>query len=169
MEFWRGTPEDETIESVQTQTLPRAHVDMWDLYDIGRVDNYFTGAIDQVSFFNYALSDDDVQSLHADMDPSGWDPPFQTVSEECKMSTDSANQCGQAGQLVTCVPADRGVRLSSYPQGRIEMYSEVAQQWGTVCGHWLWDNDEPANIVCRQLGYAGGTLYTYGSSSTALH
>eukprot|EP01051_Picozoa_sp_SAG22_P000021 SAG22_NODE_1_length_62449_cov_158.689270_21_plen_493_part_00 len=33
--------------------LPTAHVDTWDLYDIGRVDNYFTGAIDQVSFFNY--------------------------------------------------------------------------------------------------------------------
>ena len=21
-----------------------------------------------------------------------------------------------------------------------------------MCGHWFWDNDEPANIVCRQLG-----------------
>ena len=28
-----------------------------------------------------------------------------------------------------------------------------------------WDNDEVANIVCRQLGYASGTIYTYGHTS----
>ena len=35
--------------------------------------------------------------------------------------------------------------------GRIEVMNSQ-NQWGTVCGHWFWDNDEPANIVCRQLG-----------------
>eukprot|EP01051_Picozoa_sp_SAG22_P026387 SAG22_NODE_8301_length_666_cov_0.966490_2_plen_104_part_01 len=50
-------------------------------------------------------------------------------------------------------------------QGRIELYNENIQGWGTVCGHWLWDNDNPADIVCRQLGYEGGVLYTYGASS----
>jgi len=34
-----------------------------------------------------------------------------------------------------------------------------------VCGHWYWENDEPANIVCRGLGYESGTLYTFGTSS----
>ena len=38
--------------------------------------------------------------------------------------------------------------------------------WGTVCGHWLWNNDEPANIACRDLGYESGSLFTYGASFT---
>ena len=28
----------------------------------------------------------------------------------------------------------------------------------------FWNNNEPANIVCRALGYSSGTLYTFGSS-----
>lgn len=40
----------------------------------------------------------------------------------------------------------------------------AAPVWGTVCGHWLWDSDTAADIVCQDLGYASGTLYTFGSS-----
>eukprot|EP01043_Picozoa_sp_COSAG02_P075429 COSAG02_NODE_15551_length_1161_cov_0.677966_2_plen_321_part_01 len=129
----------------------------------------------------------DVAALSTELDPAGWSPPAEVVSEDCKMSTTSANQCGQTGSMATCVPSTtcigtvqadgscdghtRGVRLSSYPQGRIEIYNEDVQGWGTVCGHWLWDNDAPADIVCRQLGYSGGVLYTYGAGAgtTSLH
>ena len=43
----------------------------------------------------------------------------------------------------------------------------AAPIWGTVCGHWLWDSNEAANIVCRDLGYERGTLYTFGTSLNA--
>ena len=38
----------------------------------------------------------------------------------------------------------------------------------TAAGHWMWDNDEPANVVCRQLGYSHGSLYTFGNSLAEL-
>lgn len=57
--------------------------------------------------------------------------------------------------------------------GRLEVYTgEIlpdgsrsdTPSWGTVCGHWLWDNDEAANIACHDLGYISGSLFTYGAS-----
>lgn len=68
------------------------------------------------------------------------------------------------------------------------MLNPTSNTWGTVCksqallqflvvsrsfserllvitgGHWFWNNDNSANIVCRQLGYVGGTVYTFGVS-----
>ena len=35
---------------------------------------------------------------------------------------------------------------------------------GTVCGHWFWDNDNFARVVCQQLGFADGVGYTFGST-----
>ena len=45
--------------------------------------------------------------------------------------------------------------------------ADATPTWGTVCGHWFWDNAEPANIVCRALGYESGDIYTYGTSMNA--
>ena len=56
------------------------------------------------------------------------------------------------------------------PQGRIEVFRDGA--WGTVCGHWFWDSNEGADIVCKTLTdangnhpYAGGTVYTFGDAA----
>ena len=57
--------------------------------------------------------------------------------------------------------------------GRIEVFNNhitrpgapSAGAWGTVCGHYFWDNDELANIVCRQQGYTSGQLYTFGATN----
>eukprot|EP01052_Picozoa_sp_SAG31_P054614 SAG31_NODE_14644_length_795_cov_0.961207_1_plen_147_part_01 len=64
------------------------------------------------------------------------------------------------------------VRLSAYPMGRIEVFNDGS--WGTVCGHWFWDSNNGADIVCRSLRdesgeqpYAGGTVYTAGCDSSA--
>ena len=75
----------------------------------------------------------------------------------------SAAQCGEAGGVSTCT-GSQDARLSAYPQGRIEVFNTAVQGWGTVCGHWMWDNDNVANLVCRELGYDGGALYTYGAA-----
>jgi len=34
-----------------------------------------------------------------------------------------------------------------------------------VCGHYTWDNDNVAAMVCRHLGYSTGELYTYGHTT----
>ena len=52
-------------------------------------------------------------------------------------------------------------------QGRIELLDPTTQQWGTMCGHHFWDNNNAADIVCRQLGFAGGEIYNYGATTGA--
>ena len=59
---------------------------------------------------------------------------------------------------------DEGQEARVCQQGRIEVYNGALGKWGTVCGHWLWNNDEAANIVCRAQGFAGGSMYTFGAS-----
>ena len=97
-------------------------------------------------------------------------------SATCTAGTNAAAVCGTTGAGMTCgaaeaPPPDRVAtsdiyRLSDYPQGRIEVYNDAIGSWGTVCGHWLWDNHNVAKIVCQKLGYEDGALYTYGVSST---
>ena len=61
---------------------------------------------------------------------------------------------------------------ASCRMGRVEVYNRMAQHadgvgqgtWGTVCGHWFWDNDNFAGVVCRQLGFEDGVGYTFGST-----
>ena len=88
-------------------------------------------------------------------------PEVVPADGECMIDSASAAQCGQIGTHATCTGSQQ-YRLSAYPQGRIEVFNENVGGWGTVCGHWFWDNDGLADMVCRKLGYEGGTLYTYG-------
>ena len=97
------------------------------------------------------------------------------AGQACTAGTESASICGNAGSGMSCgqaAPPVAGgsggaVRLSDYPQGRIEVFDGT--QWGTVCGHWFWDSNEGADMVCKQITdaagnhpYVGGTVYTAG-------
>eukprot|EP01043_Picozoa_sp_COSAG02_P020736 COSAG02_NODE_1029_length_15083_cov_8.066271_12_plen_312_part_01 len=97
-------------------------------------------------------------------------------------STDAADTVMDVTVTATCVgtAATHQARLSCVhsagtdgcKMGRIEVFnnhitrpgSPAAGAWGTVCGHYYWDNDNLANIVCRQMGYSSGQTYTFGKT-----
>jgi hypothetical protein len=62
---------------------------------------------------------------------------------------------------------------SSCHMGRIEVFNPNARHvgtsgagtWGTVCGHWFWEGDTLAQVVCSQLGYQHGSTYTFGHTN----
>ena len=78
------------------------------------------------------------------------------------MGTATAQQAASSSVRLGCTHT---AGSSNCHQGRIEVLNPALQQWGTVCGHWYWDNDHAADIVCRQLGYQGGTLYVSSSNA----
>merc|ERR1719272_1033649 len=71
---------------------------------------------------------------------------------------------------VNCQSATSGVRLvggAGAHQGTVQVW--VNSAWGTVCDD-NWD-DNDAEVVCRQLGFAGGTQHqsaTYGQGSGSI-
>merc|ERR1712196_543517 len=67
----------------------------------------------------------------------------------------SCGLCGLYNQgVVDSTGKDGEARLSAYPKGRIEIYR--AGKWGTLCGHFWWDNDHGASMICKQVGYPAG-------------
>ena len=76
------------------------------------------------------------------------------------------------GKSFICGPKSHGARLAcassvgtgTCHQGRIELLNPYSGHWGTVCGHHVWNNDFAANVVCQELGFQSGTIYTYGST-----
>ena len=56
-------------------------------------------------------------------------------------------------------------RIEVFNQNTLHLTSRERGSWGTVCGHWYWDNNNMADVVCRQLGFATGEIYTFGHSS----
>ena len=95
---------------------------------------------------------------------------------------------GNVGQLearLSCVAqSQRSSETTSFSvhshgqgcrMGRLEVYNPSARHadgngqgtWGTVCGHWFWDNDNAANVACRQImgSSASGYMYTFGATT----
>lgn len=70
--------------------------------------------------------------------------------------------------LIVCLflgrKANNGdVQLEAYPRGRVRIYKDG--EWGTLCGHWWWNNQHGASNICKQLGYEGGTKYSAAGGS----
>jgi hypothetical protein len=59
---------------------------------------------------------------------------------------------GSAPPQTARLGCSHSVGTGSCHQGRMEVLNPKTKQWGTVCGHYLWDNDQAAHILCRQLG-----------------
>jgi hypothetical protein len=97
--------------------------------------------------------------------------PFQTGSTDPSHCTPPPPPTG--GQTHTSTTARLGcthTATGTCRQGRMEVLNPRMNGgsggWGTVCGHWLWNNDKAASIFCRQLGYSFGQIYTYGASAS---
>ena len=89
--------------------------------------------------------------------------PYLTLTAgECDSGSAPAPPQTGGGSTATARLGCTHTGASTCRQGRIEVFNPSGNEWGTVCGHWMWDNDNVANIVCRQLGFAYGTLYTFG-------
>jgi hypothetical protein len=92
----------------------------------------------------------------------------------------SAGSTGVHNARLSCVhqsqmPAEDGTVVpdgTSCRMGRLEVFNPTARHadgsgsgtWGTVCGHWYWDNDNAAAVACRQMGFATGVMYTFGTT-----
>jgi len=98
-----------------------------------------------------------------------FDCPLQRAElQDCSHAHDQGVECTDIDTtteiVVTTETFDRGaVRLTDYPRGRIEIFT--GNGWGTLCGHYWWDNHKGAENICKQLGYAGGTKYTAGGGT----
>ena len=89
---------------------------------------------------------------------------LQLTTGECDSGAPPSGPQTGGGTTATARLGCTHTGASTCRQGRIEVFNAAGNEWGTVCGHWMWDNDDVANIVCRQLGFAYGTLYTFGVS-----
>jgi deleted-in-malignant-brain-tumors protein 1 len=72
------------------------------------------------------------------------------------------HDCGHHEDVgVNCKSATSGVRLAGGAgahEGTVQVWVNSRQAWGTVCDD-RWDSNDAA-VVCRQLGFSGGTAHT---------
>ena len=45
----------------------------------------------------------------------------------------------------------------------------LADEKSIASGHWFWEGDTLAEVVCRQLGYSSGATYTFGHTPQLPH
>jgi hypothetical protein len=80
---------------------------------------------------------------------------------------DMVRSLRHASKSSKALPVNGDARLSAYPKGRIEIYKDG--KWGTLCGHYWWNNNHGASMICKQAGYAqGGKQVIRGGSSVDL-
>lgn len=56
------------------------------------------------------------------------------------------------------------IMLESHPRGRVNIWTKG--KWHSLIGHYFWDSQKGAEMLCKQLGYTGGTRYTAGKGSS---
>eukprot|EP00494_Astrolonche_serrata_P031826 UN32095 len=66
--------------------------------------------------------------------------------------------------LCSDVSQDWHLRLTSYPQGRLQVWK--SGNWHTVCGHRFWSNHFGAETACKFLGFAEGGVVVNMSEET---
>ena len=115
---------------------------------------------------------------------------FEIQSSNCEDPQESYGQSTENGQCGGQSHYDAGEacrmgRVEVYNPSARHANGAGTGTWGTVCGtsahvwlccwlppltcldtsfagHYFWDNTEMANVVCRQLGFPNGFIYTFG-------
>ena len=105
--------------------------------------------IGQAMLFDAKRCEFSLDAVREDGDPPGLNPTVRLTGQNARCSRQG---CPGRIEVLAPPPGD--------PEG--------CPIWGTVCGHEFWENDEPANVVCRALGYTSGSLYTCKALSRPL-
>ena len=101
--------------------------------------------IGQALLFDAKRCEFSLDAVREDGDPPGLSPTVRLTGQNARCSAQ-----GCTGRIEVLAP----------PPGD----ADGCPIWGTVCGHEFWENDEPANVVCRALGYTSGSLYNCAPS-----
>ena len=90
-----------------------------------------------------------------------------TISLTCLQSAPHRNV------RLSCLHNAGGAATAPCNMGRMEIFNPNVDRpggggsgaWGSVCGQWMWNNNNAARIFCQELGFADGEIYTFGKTN----
>ena len=144
--------------------------DLWGLTDANVVCTQlgFPGALEAPQFAHFGEGTgriwmDNVQCLG--FENKLWECSFNGWGQNnCDHYEDSSVICEESIPLPSTPLAIRIVGGAREYEGRVEIYNENYNGWGTICSQ-NWDRND-ADVACRQLGYDGAlNIQSYGPGS----
>ena len=84
-------------------------------------------------------------------------------------SESSESGHGAAATVVTRVIGVPQIKTGSRPTGSDDDFDfdgAGLDTWAPICGHFMWEDDRTAELLCQSMGYRRGALHSHTSSVT---